>query len=86
MELKEKVLELLQHPILRGVIRRAAEKALKRGVQGVVAALTVLALQGQPGLDNAQAQVVLTGLVLGALEALRTSVKRVLPESLAGLL
>lgn len=84
--MKEKLLELLLHPVVKAMLGRALEKATKRLVQVLVAHLIVVTLAADPTLESVNAQAVLTALVVGGLEIVRTSLKRVLPASLSGLL
>ena len=74
-ELKDKLQELLKHPVLRLAVRPAIEKALKRAAQAVVAWVIVLAVQGNPTLDTVGASTALLGVVMGLLEAGRTTLK-----------
>ena len=84
MGLIDKIKAELKHPVVKLLVGKAVEKGLKRVVQGAVSALggivlTGQVLAGQPDLDPVQVNLVLTALVFGALEAVRTTLKAKVP-------
>lgn len=78
MNIIEKVVNELSHPVVKIFAGKAVEKGIKRGIQSAAVAVVTVAVTGDPSLDVAASIGALAAILGGLVEAGRTSLKAML--------